>query len=283
MDRLPQDAGAKPRRGRLGRGFSYVCWAAPRALGENGKATLYREIIKVASATFGDDMTPYWTGRAADGYLEKITKFFFVMREGQVVGWTGYHRLQVEAGTCLFIDATGVLPELQQTGVMTQVISRFLASEFIRNKLKPVYIAMRTESPVVYQAFYKAVGERDIYPNLLKAPPPHVERIGRYVAGWLKQAEKFDPATLRILNAFEGPCPWRWTGNADECDAGHPVCQDVRINSYFSERLRPEDAFIVIARMSATVGARLLGRALGKNVGRRRLSRKAVRKSQVKV
>lgn len=280
---LPQDAEGKLRQGRLGQGFTYVCWTDPRALSESSKEALYREIIKIASVTFGDDMTPYWTGRAADGYLEKIAKFFFIMRDEQVVGWTGYHRLKVEGRTCLFIDATGMRPELQKTGVMTQVFSRFLASEFVRNKLKPIYVVMRTESPVVYYAFFKTVGQDNIYPNLLKAPPPVVEKIGGYIAGWLNQADKFESPTLRILNAFEGPCPWRWTGNVEEHDAGHPLCSDVQINSYFLEQLRPEDAFIIIARMSATVSVRLLGRALVKLAGRRQRSPKAVRKDQMDI
>ncbi len=283
-DRLTLEAGARPRRGRLGRGFTYVCWRRPPALSDEGKRALYGEIIKVASSTFGDDMTPYWTRRAADGYLEKITRVFLIMLDGRVVGWTGYHRLKVAGQTCLFIDATGVLPELQKTGVMTQVFGRLLAAEFARNRLRPLYLAMRTESPVVYKAFLRIVGEADIYPNLLKPAPPVVEEIGRYIAGWLHQSEKFEPATLRILNAFDGPCPWRWTGNADEEEAGHPLCGDARVNSYFLERLRPEDAFIIIARMTASAGVKLLGRALAKSAVLKPLSRrKGVREGRVKV
>jgi len=282
-DELMLEAGAKPRRGRLGRGFTYVCWARPRALSDESKRALYGEIIKTASATFGDDMTPYWTRRAAGGYLEKITRVFLVMLDGSAVGWTGYHRLKVAGETCLFIDATGVLPELQKTGVMTQVFCRLLAAEFARNRLKPLYLAMRTESPVVYNAFLKIVGEGDIHPNLVKPAPQVVEQIGRFVAGWLDQSEKFEPATLRILNAFDGPCPWRWTGNAGEEEAGHPLCDDARVNNYFLERLRPEDAFIIIARMTAAAGARLLGRALTGKAALRPLSRKGARGGQVKV
>jgi hypothetical protein len=257
-----QHFNVKPICRTLGNGFGYVCWRRPSLLSEANKEGLYQSIIGVASQTFGDDMTPYWKGRAADKYLEKVTRVFLVMDARQLVGWTGYHRWRVNGHTCIYIDATGMLPHLQKSGVMTQLFGSFLAYEFLRNRLRPIFIAMRSESPVVYHAFFRVVGMQNIYPNLQQRPTPEAVEIGMHVAKWLHQDEKFEPTTFRVRNAFDGPCPWRWSPTLEALKVEHPVCPDQQINSFFAEQLQPEDAFIIVAKMEASMSAKLLVRAL---------------------
>ena len=34
--------------------------------------------------------------------------------------------------------------------------------------------------------------------------------MGEAVAAWLGQEDKYNPDTMRVENAFGGPCPWRF-------------------------------------------------------------------------
>ncbi|HVG21885.1 MAG TPA: GNAT family N-acetyltransferase [Blastocatellia bacterium] len=254
IDALIKDFQRKPVWSKLSKGFKCVYWIHPCSLSDDDKSAIYAALADVSTIAFGADMKPYWHGRSHDGYLDKITKFFLIIDpENQVVGWTGFHRFKVGETSCLFLDSTGVLPGLQKTGVMTQVLGRALASELIRNRLRPVYLSMRTENPVVYYAFFKIVGPDNIYPNLAKEAGNTVRQLGKYIAGWLKQDNKFEPETLRIRGAYD---------NLDALYGEQPLCEHEKINGFFQKHLRPEDAFIVLAKMDVFGSAKLFTRGL---------------------
>lgn len=266
LETLVKQFSVRPVRQPLSGGFNCACWNQPRSLTYDERREIYRVLVEVSTVAFGADMFPYWRDRAKDGYLDKITNFFFVTdADGEVVGWTGYHRLDVHGTICLFLDSTGILPKLQKTRLMTLVFGRALAKEMLRNMLRPVYLAMRTENPVVYYAFFKIVGMGNIYPNLVKEASATVQRIGTFIAGWLNQGNKFEPSSMRIRGAYD---------NLDALYGEQPVCDDERINAYFQRSLRPEDAFIVIAKMSSLGSARLLARGLARKISPAHLYRK---------
>lgn len=253
---LIKGSDVKPVHRRLKDRFSYVCWEYPRSLSDEKKSDIYRSLVEVSTKAFGADMTPYWRDRSRDGYLDQITKFFLVFNsENQMVGWTGYHRFDVEGRTCLFLDSTGILPNLQKTGVMTQIFGHTLTSELWHNKLFPIYLAMRTESPVVYHAFYRVVGKGNIFPNPEMTHPTDVQRIGKFLAGWLKQEDKFELSSLRIRGAYD---------NLDALYGEQPVSENDKINQYFQHQLRPEDAFIVIAKLDIVGAAKLFARGMAR-------------------
>lgn len=254
IDSLIKDFQHKPARLQLSKGFRCMYWTYPQTLSDENKNAIYQALADVSTIAFGADMTPYWNSRSQDGYLDKITRFFLIVNpEDQIIGWTGFHRFKVGGVRCLFLDSTGILPNLQKTGVMTQVLGRALASELIRNRLRPVYLSMRTENPVVYYAFFKIVGQENIYPNLAKKAGSGIRRLGEYIAGWLKQANKFESEILRIRGAYD---------NLDALYGEQPVCEHEKINRFFQKHLRPEDAFIVIAKMDVSGSARLFTRGL---------------------
>ncbi|WP_232293549.1 GNAT family N-acetyltransferase [Stigmatella aurantiaca] len=233
---------AKPTVVRLKRGYHSACWSPPAKLAPAHKQAIYDELREVSSHAFGADMTLYWRDRSSGGYLDKITRFYFIHSEDdRVVGWTGYHRLKLAGRTCLYLDSTGVLPELQNTGIMTKLFGQFLLGELLRSGPYGLYISMRTENPVVYQSFYKVAGEQNIFPSLSAPVPDKVQEMGRQLAAWLHQSDKFDAPSLRVTGAYD---------NLDALYGELPTCDDGAINSYFRQHLRPVDAFLVLARLS---------------------------------
>lgn len=250
----------------LTRGYRSARWSPPAVLPPVHKQAIYSALVEVSTRAFGADMTPYWRDRARDGYLDRITRFYFIHdAEDRIVGWTGYHRLSLAGRTCLFLDSTGVLPELQNTGIMTRLFGQFLLWEVVRSEPFGLYVAMRTENPVVYQSFYKVAGERNTFPCLVAPVPERVQEMGRQLASWLEQSDKFEPSSLRVRGAYD---------NLDALYGELPTCDDDNINRYFRQQLRPVDAFLVLARLSGpstllNIASRRLGLFLHKGRSRR--------------
>ncbi|OJH39891.1 N-acetyltransferase [Cystobacter ferrugineus] len=260
----------KPTLLPLSRGYRGACWAPPFALDASHKQAIYGALREVSTLAFGADMAPYWRDRSLDGYLDKLTRFYFIHgADDRIVGWTGYHRLMLAGQTCLYLDSTGVLPELQNTGIMTGLFSQFLLVELLRAGPRDLYVAMRTENPVVYQSFYKVAGEHNTFPSLSMPVPDKVQEMGRQLAAWLKQGDKLEAPSLRVKGAYD---------NLDALYGELPTCDDDNINRYFRQHLRPVDAFLVLARLSLPgtlffLTTRKLGRAL--RGSRARAERKA--------
>ncbi|QRK05690.1 GNAT family N-acetyltransferase [Archangium violaceum] len=256
----------KPTLLPLSQGYRGACWAPPAALDAAHKQAIYGALREVSTLAFGADMAPYWRDRSLDGYLDKITRFYFIHNaEDRVVGWTGYHRLTLAGQTCLYLDSTGVLPELQNTGIMTGLFGQFLLTELLRAGTRSLYVSMRTENPVVYQSFYKVAGERNTFPSLSTPVPERVQEMGRQLAAWLKQSDKFDAPSLRVKGAYD---------NLDALYGELPTCNDDNINTYFRQHLRPVDAFLVLAKLSGpstllSLATKKLGKALRGNRARR--------------
>ncbi|NMO18470.1 GNAT family N-acetyltransferase [Pyxidicoccus fallax] len=261
----------KPTLRALPRGYRSACWSPPASLGAAHKEAIYGALREVSTLAFGADMTPYWRDRSRDGFLDRISRFYFIhSADDRIVGWTGYHRLKLAGRACLYLDSTGVLPELQNTGIMTGLFSQFLAWEMLRSGPWGVYVSMRTENPVVYQSFYKVAGERNTHPCLTASVPPRVQEMGRQLSVWLKQSDKFEPSSLRVKGAYD---------NLDALYGELPTCDDENINRYFREHLRPVDAFLVLAKLSGpstllSIARRRLGAVLKKRHSRQGESRK---------
>lgn len=239
---LVQPFNVRPHILPLKRGYRAVCCAPPASLHQEHKQAIYSALTAVSTLAFGADMTPYWRDRSRQGYLDTITRFYLIFSEDdRLVGWTGYHRLKPAGQTCLYLDSTGVLPELQHTGIMTGLFGQFLLKEMLRAGPRGLYVSMRTENPVVYQSFYKVAGEQNTFPSLSAPVPDTVRQMGRQLAAWLKQGDKFDESSLRVMGAYD---------NLDALYGELPTCGDEHINQYFREHLRPVDAFLVLAKLS---------------------------------
>ncbi|MEZ4449740.1 MAG: hypothetical protein R3B09_09680, partial [Nannocystaceae bacterium] len=252
-----------PREVPLGGGFRAAYWGGPRTFDAESQRAIYAAIIEMASAVFGDDMTPYWRRRAEEGYLDTISKLYIVGDPaGELVGWTGYHRMRISGETCIYTDATGVLARVRRYGLMRRILTRCVLEELARNRLRPVYWTMRTESPVVMHSFRTTFGEANVFPRIDADTPLKVRELGRATAAWLKQEEKFCPASMRLEDAFDGPCPWRFGADGQPLAGSHPESSDEALDRFVAAQLRPEDAFILIARHSIANVLRLTSQAL---------------------
>lgn len=234
-------------------GLRIAMWDRERPIPVTSSALVYDAIVEVASACFGTDMQPWWDEKARAGYLQRVTRFFLVGdRHDRLVGVGGYHRLTLDARRCVYLDATALVPELQGTGVAGASLAWVLLDELGRDGNEDLFVTMRTENPVVYHLFSRVLDAGDLYPSCTTSPPDDIRGVASDVARWLGQHEKLDPDTMRIVNAFDGPCPWRWTPDMRELPACRVMCGHPAIDAMFSTHLRPEDTFLVVARLRAS-------------------------------
>ncbi|HTE54197.1 MAG TPA: GNAT family N-acetyltransferase [Kofleriaceae bacterium] len=260
----------RPRDLPLGGGLRAAIWDQRRPLAPDSAELLYGVIVQVASDCFATDMSPYWQGKARNDYLERVTRFFVVGDAGdRPVGIAAYHRLTLGQRRCLYWDATAVVPDMQRSGVLKKLIAWTMIEELARNRLGEVFLTWRTESPTVYYGFRRFLEQTSLYPSMERSPPPLIREVAADVAGWLGQADKLVPDTLRIANAFDGPCPWRWTRDLEELPACHADCPDPSINEFFRRQLRPEDTFLLVSRLDLRGVGAMVGR-IARSLWRRR-------------
>jgi GNAT superfamily N-acetyltransferase len=241
-------------------GFRLASWLRPSLLSAASQNDIFATLIRISTQSFGADMTPYWAGRKAGGYLQKISRFcFIVAADGAVIGWTGFHRQRFGGRHCLYLDATGVLPEYQGSGIISQVQSRILARELAAHAFSSLYLITRTENPVVYRMLQRAVGAERLHPSPRTPVVPEViQRIGAETAAWLGQKDVFDPPRLKVAGAYS---------NLDALYGELPKSGDAELDAFFLRSLRPVDAFLVIADANFF---RVLGFMLGRGLGRTR-------------
>jgi ribosomal protein S18 acetylase RimI-like enzyme len=221
-------------------GFRLASWLRPSLLTEASQDQIFATLVRISTVSFGADMTPYWAGRKAGGYFQKISRFCFIIApDGAVVGWTGFHRKRFAGQHCLYLDSTGVLPEYQGSGIISQVQSRILARELAAHALSSLFLITRTENPVVYRMLQRAVGEDRIHPSPLQPVAPElIQRIGAETSVWLGQKDVFDSPTLKVAGAYS---------NLDALYGEQPTSGDAGLDAFFQSSLRPVDAFLVIA------------------------------------
>jgi hypothetical protein len=179
-----------------------VVWTNTAEFAEPSKKAMFDCLVEISTKAFGADMTDYWAGRHDGGFFEPATKFCMLIDPmGTVTGWTAYHRTKFGGAFCLYLDSSGVLPEVQGGGLMGQLHSRMIAQECLVHAPRPVHLVTRTENPVVYWLLRNGCGKRNIWPTPLGAPSGTVFAIGMDAADWLGQRDKFNPATLTVRGA----------------------------------------------------------------------------------
>ncbi|HVR11758.1 MAG TPA: GNAT family N-acetyltransferase [Thermoanaerobaculia bacterium] len=221
-------------------GFRLASWLRPSLLSAASQDDIFATLVRISTRSFGADMAPYWAGRKAGGYFQKISRFCLIIAaDGTVVGWTGFHRQRFGGRHCLYLDSTGVLPEHQGSGIVSRVQSRILARELAAHAFSSLYLITRTENPVVYRMLQRAVGAERIHPSPRRPVVPEViQRIGADTAVWLGQEDVFDPPRLKVAGAYS---------NLDALYGELPTSGDGALDAFFQGNLRPVDAFLVIA------------------------------------
>jgi len=237
-----------PRVRQLRSGFRYALWRDPARLDGASRDWIYTSLIAVSTRAFGADMGPYWRDRRRAGYLDTITRFALILNNRhQMIGWSGFHARRFGGARCMYIDSTGVVPEHQGQGLTAALQRRFVYREIASRPFSRLNLVMRTESPIVYAGFRRAVGPRAMHPAPGRPVPPSIQRIGRDAAEWLGQAGTFRAPELKIEDAY---------ANLDALYGELPSAGDRELDEFFRAALRPVDAFIVICEVSLSKALR---------------------------
>ncbi|MBV8994307.1 MAG: hypothetical protein JO287_11570, partial [Pseudonocardiales bacterium] len=177
-----------PRLRQLGRGWSYAQWTNTAQFSRSSKDALFTCLVEVSTRSFGADMTSYWADRDAGDFFGEITKFCLLADpRGIVAGWTGHHRKIFDGRACLYLDSSGIIPELQGGGLMSRLQARMIVRECLANAPRAVYIVTRTENPVVYRLLCDGCGAANIWPSPHTAPTRRASTVATAASDWLGQ------------------------------------------------------------------------------------------------
>lgn len=220
-------------------GTFYLDWRPPAVLAPEAKSVIHRALLSGASRAFGADLTNYWNGREAEGFLDRLTRFVMIFDAGEaLVGWTCYRLIEQSAGRrCMYVDSTVLQPEVQSRGLMRRLYDGLLAAEPAMRSPN-VYAAARTESPIFYRLFAGLFGRDSVYPRPGVQSPPDVIECATELAEDLGQRSIFDPPTLRVLGAY---------GSVEALYGELPSCGQLDLDRFFREQLGPLDAFLLVA------------------------------------
>lgn len=98
---------------------------------------------------------------------------------------------------------------------------------------------MRTGNPLVYGAWSTATGRTDsTWPAPGAAVPEHVRRIAMDAAADLGQADRLDPHTMVITDAYDETEAELWTQR--------PTSSRKDIDDWFAKTLGPRDAIVLV-------------------------------------
>lgn len=206
---------------------------------------IYDALIPVTTKSFGGaDLTPYWTLRMREGYLERLAAFSLVATPvGELVGWTGFHILRCDGCTVVYIDSTGMVPHQQARGTLFELVHSQLVGAAMPRcpDDAPVYLAARSENPVVYVSLSRMLLENELmYPHPGRATPREIAEIAHWVAVWLGQRTAFDEEEQVIRGAFNA---------VDELYAVRPTTGQIEIDQMFDRLEGPVDAYLLIGRL----------------------------------
>lgn len=204
---------------------------------------IYGALVTVTTSSFGADMTEYWRGRREDGYFDLLREFTVVVNaDGRIVGWTGFHRHDREAYTNLYVDSTGLVPDLQSIGLMKKLMRTRIIDRL--DKLRGderTYLSARSENPVFYRLMEGMVGAGNLFPHPNVDTPPDIRACARDLAATLGQLEQFDIESFIIRDAY---------GSLDALYGELPTTGDPDLDRFFTARLGPLDGLLLVSRVA---------------------------------
>ncbi|WP_035850924.1 hypothetical protein [Kitasatospora azatica] len=227
----------------LGAGLTAFVISRPgRVLNLSDQERIYQALIPVTTSSFGADMTPYWTQRSKEGYLERLAEFVLISdSEGTMVGWTGFHILPYDTFTLVYLDSTGMVPTRQSGGVMRALMRRQVVDSGLADcpADRPVYLTARSESPIFYRLMRKLLDSGELYPHPHQPAPEDVVEAARHLAKWLGQEDILDAPSLTVRGAYQA---------LDELYGELPTTGDADLDKLFRGQLGPLDAFLLVGR-----------------------------------
>ncbi len=140
---------------------------------------------------------------------------------------------------CFYANSAGVHPDHRGTGISSTIWRALLRSAIVRFAPRRLYAVMRTGNPLVYGAWSTATGRTDAtWPAPGAAVPEHVRRIAMDAAADLGQADRFDPHTMVIADAYDETEAGLWTQR--------PISDRKDIDDWFTKILGPRDAIVLV-------------------------------------
>lgn len=193
--------------------------------------------------------------------------------DGRVGGMVSYVGGEWDGLRCFYAASAFIRPREQGTGLVASGYGVLMRAELVRAPLRPMYAVVRTPNPVAYAAWRhggrKMGGE--VEPRLDRSISDETRRVAIATATANGFVDRLDPATLIVHGAYAGGI----VPGGDGPYGARPRSGDAALDAMFDALLGPEDALMIVGKMSlhraaAMAGDRVLRQRLGRIGGRRR-------------
>ncbi|GAB2663654.1 hypothetical protein GCM10027271_22980 [Saccharopolyspora gloriosae] len=219
-------------------GFTGLLWTDVRArLSEPARQYLRRTFPAVAVRTFTGTDEAYWQEWLTDEKLDQLSGLVIALDgDGVPAGWVAGNDREFGGRTCFYANSAGVHPDHQGTGISSTLWRALLRAAIAKAAPRSLHAVMRTANPLVYSGWSAATGRDDTtWPAPGREIPEHVRRIAADAAADLGQADRLDPATSVITDAYESEL---WTER--------PTSHRAELDEWFAELLGPRDAVLLV-------------------------------------
>ncbi|TDD61149.1 hypothetical protein E1263_08135 [Kribbella antibiotica] len=231
------------------------------------RAHLRNTFPAVAVQAFTGTTEEFWTTWLADEKLDELSGLVLVVdHDHQPVAWVASNLRRFGGRKCFYANSAGVHPAYQGTGLSSTIWRVLLRSAIIRSAPRTLYAVMRTGNPLVYSAWSAATGRTDTtWPTPGGTVPESVRRIAADAADSLGQADRLDPSTLIISDAYDTTQSGLYTER--------PTSDQTAIDDWFGTILGPRDAVVLVVafyplRAMLAESLRPLRRAAARRTGK---------------
>ncbi|RCW46828.1 hypothetical protein DFQ14_101167 [Halopolyspora algeriensis] len=225
----------------VGPGLTGLLWTGVRTqLSGPARQYLRGTFPAVAVQAFTATTEQYWQNWLSDDNLDRLAGLVVVLDStGLPVAWVASNDRRFGGRSCFYANSAGVHPSYQGTGISSTIWRALLRAAIVKAAPRSLYAVMRTANPLVYGAWSAATGRTDsTWPAPDGAVPEHVQRIAADAAADLGQADRLDPHTLVITEAYDDTEAGLWTQR--------PTSDRTDIDDWFATILGPRDAFLLI-------------------------------------
>jgi hypothetical protein len=251
--------GARLQVRRLIPGYRLALLKDPAQLPLSCRERLFELFRKLSHDSFDADMTRYWQAHEAD-HLTQLTSLALIVTDpGAVVGMSCYGSTRLQRGSAMFIGSTMVRRNHQKRGLASQAVGSQVREHLRTLPRLPLYVATRTANPVVYRGMRRVAGSANHYPALEAAPPVAIRRAAEQIAHWQGFGHAFDSESMVVTGAYAMlPTVYQV----------RPSSPEPEVDAYFDRLLGPEDAFLVVARVTPVNLVLGLSKVFLKKVGK---------------
>lgn len=232
------------RRRRLYGGYR-VLVTRPGAIPVEKRRQLLPSLVAVSTAAFGVDTAGVWQERLEGGWFDRVDRLLLILDAGgEMVGWTSYRTARIAGARAVYMDSTGLVPRHQRHGLVPTTQSRVVRRLLARRPWRPLYVVYRTRSPVTLRGLLRTFGTRNVAPRPGGEAPTWARNLAIAMHRNLAEPGELDAHTLTVRRAYAE------RGVAIYGDAQTPQSGEPEIDRHFDQHLGPEDAFLIIVRVT---------------------------------